>query len=348
MKRLFPLLLAVLLLFGCAAAPATSPATAETAGPQRYQATFLTLFDTVTTIVGYADSKADFTATAQGLHDELLEYHRLYDIYNDYEGMTNLKTVNDRAGQGPVAVDRKILDLLLFSKELYAETGGRVNIAMGSVLSLWHDAREAGIENPEAAALPDDDALKEAAAHTDINSIQIDEEAGTVYFTDPELRLDVGAIAKGYAAQRVCENAPEGLLISIGGNVCATGPKPDSGQPWVVGIEDPDDTSRYLHTLYVDNYAVVTSGDYQRYYTVDGVVYHHIIDPDTLSPARYWRAVTILCPDSGLADALSTALFTLPQQEGQALLDRFDAEAMWVQSDGTLVYSPGFRDHIRV
>ena len=149
MKRLFPLLLAVLLLFGCAAAPAeTSPATAETAGPQRYQATFLTLFDTVTTIVGYAGSKADFTATAQGIHDELLEYHQLYDIYNDYEGMTNLKTVNDRAGQGPVAVDRKILDLLLFSKELYAETGGRVNIAMGSVLSLWHDAREAGIAEP--------------------------------------------------------------------------------------------------------------------------------------------------------------------------------------------------------
>ena len=123
MKRLFPLLLAVLLLFGCAAVPAETPATAETAGPQRYQATFLTLFDTVTTIVGYADSKADFTATAQELHDELLEYHQLYDIYNDYEGMTNLKTVNDRAGQGPVAVDRKILDLLRFSKELYARDG---------------------------------------------------------------------------------------------------------------------------------------------------------------------------------------------------------------------------------
>lgn len=347
MKRLFPLLLAVLLLFGCSA-PAETTATAETAGPHRYQATFLTLFDTVTTIVGYAESEADFTATAQELHDELLAYHQLYDIYNDYEGMTNLKTVNDRAGQGPVQVDRKIIDLLLFSKELYAETGGRVNIAMGSVLRLWHDAREAGIADPGAAALPDDDALKEAAAHTDINSVEIDEEAGTVCFTDPELRLDVGAIAKGYAAQRVCENAPEGLLISIGGNVCATGPKPESGAPWVVGIENPDDTSQYLHTLYVDHYAVVTSGDYQRYYTVDGVVYHHIIDPDTLYPARYWRSVTILCPDSGLADALSTALFTLPQQEGQALLDTFGAEAMWAGTDGTLLYSPGFRDHIRV
>ena len=334
--------LALALLTACAAVPASA------SGPQRYEATWLDVFDTVTTVVGYADSEAGFTQQADALHETLREYHELYDIYNEYDGVNNLKTVNDRAGQGPVAVDRKILDLLLFSKELYAETGGRVNIAMGSVLSLWHDTREAGIADPEAAALPDAAALKEAAAHTDIGSIQIDEEAGTVYFTDPELRLDVGAIAKGYAAQRVCENAPEGLLISIGGNVCATGPKPDSGQPWVVGIEDPDDTSRYLHTLYVDNYAVVTSGDYQRYYTVDGVVYHHIIDPGTLHPARYWRAVTILCPDSGLADALSTALFTLPQQEGQALLDRFDAEAMWVETDGTLLYSPGFRDHIRV
>lgn len=344
MKRLLPLLLALALLAGCAAAPAKTPQPAL----QRYEATFLTLFDTVTTIVGYAESEAAFTAAAQGIHDELLEYHQLYDIYNDYEGMTNLKTVNDRAGQAPVAVDRKILDLLLFSKELYGETGGRVNIAMGSVLGLWHDAREAGIENPDEAALPDAAALEQAAAHTGIDSILIDEEAGTVFFTDPEVRLDVGAIAKGYAAQRVCENAPAGLLLSIGGNVCATGPKPDSGQPWVVGIQNPENTAEYLHTLYVDDYAVVTSGDYQRYYTVDGVAYHHIIDPDTLFPADCWRSVTILCPDSGLADALSTALFTLPQAEGQALLDRFDAEALWVQPDGTLLYSPGFRAHIRV
>lgn len=110
---------------------------------------------------------------------------------------------------------------------------------------------------------------------------------------------------------------PAGLLISVGGNVCATGPKPETGQPWVVGIQNPDAPEEYLHTIYVEDFSVVTSGDYQRYFTVDGVAYHHIIDPDTLFPADYWRSVTILCPDSGLADALSTALFTLPQQEGR-------------------------------
>lgn len=340
---MFPLLLALLLLCGCTAAPAK---TGETAS-KRYEATFLTLFDTVTTIVGYAETEADFTATAQAIHDDLLEYHQLYDIYNEYEGMNNLKTVNDHAGEAPVSVDRKIIDLLLFSKDLYTRTGGKVNIAMGSVLSLWHDARELGVQYPDEAALPDRDALERAAAHTDINSIQIDEEKDTVFFTDPEVRLDVGAIAKGYAVQQVCGSAPAGLLISVGGNVCATGPKPETGQPWVVGIQNPDAPEEYLHTIYVEDFSVVTSGDYQRYFTVDGVAYHHIIDPDTLFPADYWRSVTILCPDSGLADALSTALFTLPQQEGQALLDAFGAQAMWVRPDGSILYSPGFRDHIR-
>ena len=156
----------------------------------------------------------------------------------------------------------------------------------------------------------------------------------------------MGAIAKGYALEQVCKTAPEGLLISVGGNVRATGPKPDGGS-WVVGIQNPTGEEGYLHTVEVQDISVVTSGDYQRYYTVDGVSYHHIIDPETLYPGRLWRAVTVLCPDSGLADGLSTALFLLPQAEGQALLDKFGCEALWVDSDNNLHYSPGFRDDIR-
>ena len=342
MAKRIALLFLVCLLFmtGC---------TAETAAPaqKQYNATFLTLFDTVTTIVGKADSEEAFQQTAQAVHDALLEYHRLFDIYKEYEGLNNLKTVNDNAGIAPVEVDSRIIDLLLDCREYYEITNGRVNVAMGSVLSLWHEARNDGINDPANAKLPDAATLEEAALHTDFDAIIIDEEASTVYISDPQVRLDVGAVAKGWAAQRVSEAAPAGLLISVGGNVCATGPKDETGTPWVVGIQDPDGGDSYLHTVYVTGGSLVTSGDYQRNYTVDGKIYHHIIDPDTLYPSTYWRSVTIVCADSGLADALSTALFLLPQEEGQKLLDQCDAQAMWVDGEGQMFYSPGFEDRIR-
>ena len=244
MRRLLPLLLSVLLLAGCA-----SPAAPKEEGAKRYEATFLTLFDTVTTVVGYAESEEDFQATAQSLHDALLEYHQLYDIYSDYDGVVNLKAVNDAAGGAPVVVDRKIIDLLLFCRDLCEGTGGQVNAALGGVLALWHDAREAGISDPASAALPDAAALAEAARHADFSSVIIDEAASTVQITDPALRLDVGAIAKGYAVEQVCRAAPDGLLLSVGGNVRATGPKP-GGENWVVGIQAPGgESGAFLHTL---------------------------------------------------------------------------------------------------
>ncbi len=333
------LILVSMLLSGCAGQGAETEL-------KQYNASFLTLFDTVTSITGKAESEEAFTATAQAVHDELLEYHQLFDIYNDYDGLANLKTINDNAGIGPVEVDSRIIALLLDCREYYTLTGGMVNVAMGSVLQLWHEARNDGLNDPANARLPDADALTEAAKHTGWDSIVIDEAASTVYITDPDTRLDVGAIAKGWSAQRVCETAPEGLLISVGGNVCATGPKDPAGTPWVVGIQDPDGDS-YLHTLSVTNGSVVTSGDYQRNYAVDGTLYHHIIHPDTLYPSELWRSVTILCEDSGLADALSTALFLVSREEGQALLDSCGAEAMWVDRDGNVFYSPGFEEFIR-
>lgn len=339
MKRLWITLLAIsLLLSGCAA---------PTPQQKQYTATFLTLFDTVTTVVGRADSEEAFTENAQKVHDELLIYHQLFDIYHDYEGLNNLKTVNDQAGIAPVKVDERIITLLLDAKEYKGLSGGRVNVAMGSVLQLWHEARDDGRDDPANAVLPDRAALEAASAHTDIDAVIIDEENSTVYLADPQMRLDVGAIAKGWAVQKVAESSPSGLLISVGGNVCATGPKDSSGTPWVIGIQDPDDANAYLHTIYVTKGSVVTSGDYQRTYLVDGKAYHHIIDPDTLYPSTYWRSVSIVCEDSGLADALSTALFLLPMEEGQVILDQYKAEAMWVDAEGNIFYSPGFNKLIK-
>lgn len=338
MKRIAVLFLTLgLLLAGCSSG---QPA------QKQYTATFLTLFDTVTTIVGRAESEEAFQEKAQAVHDALLEYHQLFDIYEEYEGIANLKTINDHAGTAPVQTDARIIELLLDCREYCEATGGSVNAAMGGVLRLWHDARTDGIDDPVNARLPDEERLREAARHADFNNVIIDESASTVYLADEALRLDVGAIAKGWAVQRVCEESPAGLLVSVGGNVCATGPKDENGTPWVIGIQNPDGDD-YLHTIYLSKGSVVTSGDYQRAYAVDGKLYHHIIDPATLYPSEYWRAVTVVCEDSGTADALSTALFVLPQQEGQALLDRFGAKALWVARDGSLLYSPGFEDLIR-
>jgi len=340
MKRLVPVLLVLcLLLSGCAGK--------EEETTKQYTATFLTVFDTVTTITGKAVNQEEFSQTAQQIHDDLRRYHELFDIYNDYDGIRNLKTVNDNAGIAPVAVDRAVIDLLLDCRAYHEATGGVVNPAMGSVLRLWHEARNDGVNDPANAYLPDADALNAAAEHMDMDAVVIDEAASTVYITDPQLRLDVGAIAKGWSVQRVCENAPKGLLISVGGNVCATGPKDEAGTPWVVGVQNPNGGENYLHTLAVKGGSVVTSGDYQRAYVVDGELYHHIIDPATLYPSTLWRSVTVICRDSGLADALSTALFVLPVEEGQQLLESAGAEAMWVDREEDRFYSTGFEEFIR-
>ena len=339
-RKLFAIVLVLVLLSGCADLRQQSDRLTQ------YNATFLTLFDTVTTVVGRYPSEKEFSEVTQTFHDQLLEYHQLFDIYNDYEGLNNLKTVNDQAGIAPVEVDPRIIDLLTDCKAYYELTDGLVNVAMGSVLSLWHIARNSSINDPANAYTPDPDALAEAAKHCSFETILIDAEAGTVFITDPAQRLDVGAVAKGWSLQRVAENTPSGLLVSIGGNVFATGPKDETGTPWIVGVTNPDG-GNYLHTLKIPYGAVVTSGDYQRFYQVEGVAYHHIIDPATLFPSTYWRSVTIICDDSGLADALSTALFLLPQAEGQAILDTCGAEALWLDGEGRLHYSTNFKTLIR-
>lgn len=325
------LLVFCLLLSGCAVKT----------GPKKFEKSYFTVFDTYTTITGYASSQQEWDAVADRLYEALWEYHQLFDIYNDYAGVSNLKTVNDNAGIGPVQVDRRIISLLQDCKQYYEATNGLVNVAMGSVLRLWHEARTAGLEDPENAHLPDADALAEAAKHTSWDAVIIDTENSTVYLADPAMMLDVGAIAKGWATQRVAEEAPAGVLLNVGGNICATGAKPD-GSSWKIGVQNPDDAAAHLSTCVLTTGSMVTSGDYQRYYTVDGVKYHHIIDPETGYPARYWRSVTILCGDSGLADVLSTALFLLPLEEGKTLLKQYSAEAMWVDAQGKIFQTDGF------
>ena len=321
---------------------------------ERFQTSFLDLFDTASTIIAYDTSEEDFNTHYQQFHDKLEEYDKLYDIYHSYDGITNLYTVNEKAGKEPVKVDEKIINLLEYGKEVYKQSAGKTNICFGAVLRLWHDCRQAAEDNPENAKLPDSEKLQEASNHTDINSLVIDRENSTVYFSDPDLKLDVGAIAKGYAVQQVCKWAGENLwtsaAISIGGNVSTIGYKNDDGEtPWTIGIDNPDRTADdYLTTVSITNLSVVTSGDYQRYYTVDGKKYCHIINPETLYPAEFVSAVSVICEDSAMGDALSTTLFNMTIEDGKRLIDSMDnVEAVWVDKDYNTVYSAGFEKYIK-
>ena len=236
----------------------------------------------------------------------------------------------------------------LYAKEIHKITDGRVNIAMGSVLSIWHDYRTIGMSDPSAAELPPMDKLIAAAEHTDINGLVIDEENSTVTLTDPAMKLDVGAIAKGYAvemiARRLEEQGITGFVLNVGGNVRTVGTK-GNGDRWVVGIDNPtdDDEKPFLAYLGLAGQSLVTSGSYQRYYLVDGKRYHHIIDPETLMPSEDFTSVSILTDSSADGDALSTALFCMSFEEGLALIESLpNTEAMWVFSDGREKISDGF------
>ena len=320
----------------------------------RYEAEFIMLFDTMTRIVSYTESKKEFSENVQLVYDNLKEYHELYDIYHNYEGINNIKTINDNAGIAPVKVDQRIIDLIRFSQEWYTKTDGKVNIAYGAVLKIWHDYRTAGTDDPENAELPPLDKLEAAARHTDINKVIIDEAASTVFLEDPEMSLDVGAIAKGYATEQVSRMMMErgftSGLISVGGNVRSIGSKRDTGLPWNLGIQNPDTASneKELFIVNLTDSSLVTSGNYERFYTVDGMNYHHIIDPGTRFPSTYFTAVTIICKDSGIADALSTAVFNMPFEQGYEFIEKLpEAEALWVFGNGEIEYSSHFRDYIK-
>ena len=360
MKRVLCILLVVCLLFSLTACgkkgglldKLTKPFTS--ASMEKFSAYSFDYFDTQTIITGYAESKEAFDAVANEALKQLGEYHRLYDIYGRYDGMENLCTINDLkdGAHRTVTVDQRIIDMLLYAREMYDKTDGMVNVAMGSVLKLWHDHRTVGMSDPAEASLPPMDKLKEAAQHTDITKMVIDDEANTVTLTDPAMRLDVGAIAKGYATERVAKwlesYGVSGWLLNVGGNVRAVGKKPD-GTTWTAGLENPEDTSaEYLAYLSLSKEALVTSGSYQRYYIVDGKSYHHIIHPGTLMPAEGYLAVSIICPDSGMGDALSTALFCMSVAEGKALIDSMEhVEASWVTADGVHTVSDGWNKYVK-
>lgn len=343
LKRIFCLIFSLLLILSLSSCEKQK---------QKFSKNYIEYFDTVCTVVGYEFSEEEFNKSCEFIENELEIYNELYDIYKSYDGVNNIKTINKNAGKEPVKVDKKIIDLLKFSKEIYDKTNGTVNIAMGSVLKIWHNHREIGMSEPENATVPENSDLLEANNHTDINNLIIDEENGTVYLNDSKMSLDVGAVAKGYATERIAQDlisqGKTAYTLNFGGNIRTIGNKGDD-TPWTAAVTNPDLTAENSTLLRVElsDCVFVTSGSYQRYYEVDGVRYHHIINPETLYPENNFTSVSIYTKDSGIADALSTSLFNLSLEDGKKLIATFeDAQAMWVTPGGEIFYTDGFKDII--
>ena len=322
------------------------PLTACAPQQKMYTATWFDVFDTVTTVQGYAASEQEWNEQADALHADLLYLHEQLDIYNAYDGATNLYTVNRCAADAPVQVEPELFDFLQWAcKDVYTATHGAVNPAAGAVLRLWHDARESDSPAPPAQA-----AIDEALQHCDADTLLLDAENHTVYFADAAMQLDVGAVAKGYAAvqvgQKAAQRGLDSALLNVGGNVYIIGDKPD-GSAWRVGVENPwGDSPQYLQTVELHKGdSLIVSGDYQRYFTYNGVRYAHLIDLTTGWPATYYSSTAVYThPDTGWGDAWSTALFCLPAEPSEALAEQHadTMGALWMYADGSLRQSSGW------
>ncbi|MBE6535605.1 MAG: FAD:protein FMN transferase [Ruminococcaceae bacterium] len=332
LKRPLALLLCALLML---------PLYSCTGRQKKYSESYFGYFDSFAEFTVYTDSKEDFLRYSEIVEQELKKYHELLDAYNEYGNTVNIYTLNERAAHEPVALTAELFDFLLKSKEMHELTSGYTSITLGALTRVWKDAIK-------AEAVPSEDVLLAAAEHTDIDDLILDEESHTVRFRDEKLKLDAGALGKGYAADRIAKtlvaNGCDAFLLNLGGTLAARGKKPDD-TPWQAGIQAPDgseldgisiDLSRFGNKTNV----LSTSGSYHRGFRHGGVLYHHIIDPFTLMPENSFTSVSVNCDSATVADALSTALFSMPLDEGQALVESLEnTDAVWLLADGSVIKS---------
>ncbi len=299
-----------------------------------YSATFTEYFDTVTTVTAYCNSEREFNELVKVTEKELMQFHQLFDAYNEYEGVVNIATLNRNAANEPLTVSEELADFLEFSRGMYGLTLGEVNIALGAVTIIWKEAFE-------TKTLPTDAALTEAAGHVNLENMVMgmnDEDEPTVFFEDVGLKLDVGAIAKGYTADavalRLFQENHNNVLLSIGGTVITVGDK--IGEEWSVGITDPENTSEVKTSVVLtDGQSISTSGGYQRYFTYEGEQYHHIIDSVEMIPQDYYASVSVIYENAAMGDTISTALFNMPFEQSSDLAKRLNTKAIYIFNDGT-------------
>lgn len=320
MRRIGCLVVALMLVLGGCRRAARAPLTRSTVA-----------LDTTVTIAVY-----DEKASVEVLDDCVQRIRHYESLFSRTRAGSDIYRLNT-AGGAWVTVDAETRALMQQALDVCRESGGKFDITVAPITSLWNFSSESPL-------VPDKAALAEAVTHVGYDKLEIDGDR--VRLTDPAAGVDLGGVAKGYIADRLREylvsQKVSGALIDLGGNVLVVGDK--HGEAFRVGIRDPQDSAALAATVTVRDRSVVTSGSYERGFTQDGVYYHHILDPASGYPVNNGlAAVTILSEQSVVGDMLSTTCFVLGEDEGLALVERTDGvEALFVRADGTQVTSSGF------
>jgi thiamine biosynthesis lipoprotein len=273
-------------------------------------------------------------ATAwRALEAAYAEVDRLEALVSEWIESSEVSAVNANAGVKAVRVSPEVLALTQRALSVSELTGGAFDITFLSVGRLWDFQAEHPVK-------PDSAAIRTALGGVGADKVAVDAAAGTLYLRDPRTRLGFGGIGQGWAANRgvrvLRDHGATGGVVNASGDVLAYGRRED-GRPWRVGIANPLDHDSVFGYLDVTDQAVVTSGDYERYVTIDGERYSHILDPRTGYPAKEVRSATIICPDAELADALATAVSVMGVTKGLALIDALNGvEGLLVDERGKI------------
>ena len=277
----------------------------------------------------------DATLAQRAMDEVIEEMRRTDELMSTYKPASQLSQVNAHAHERPVPVDAEIIEVVERALDMSRLSGGAFDITYASVGYLYdYRAHLRPSEEQIAAALPG----------VDYRQVQVDRDAGTIRFLRPGVRIDLGGIAKGYAVDRSIERLRrlgiEHAMVNAGGDTRLLGDR--RGKPWVVGIRDPRNEGRVVTRLPLEDEAISTSGDYERYFEEDGVRYHHILVPGTGHSARGVRSATVIGADATLTDALSTTVFVLGVERGMRLIAELPGvEAVVVDDQGRVFYSDG-------